>query len=233
MILLDINKLCVSYFSSSISQSAAPSFINFEKKVIKNFTARINSGDRVAVIGPNGSGKTTLLKAIAGHISATSGSIKIHGKLTAQLSISSGLNVNLTGRENFRLKCIYHRIPGSQSDQLLEPLITKLGLETYIDDLVSTYSSGTRAKLVTTFLTIPRGDILILDEWVGAADLAKGNISQAFREILFNSNRGVLFSSHSPSIIKQWATKVWVVTEGELVFEGTPETGISHLKSLG
>ena len=115
---------------------------------------------------------------------------------------------------------------------LLYILVPKVGMHSYIDEPVKTYSTGMRAKLLTTFLAIPGGKILVLDEWVGTADLSRTDTSNFFRETLFDSSQCVIFSSHSPKIINEWATKVWVLNNGELVYEGEPKLGINFLKQV-
>ena len=231
MLLLEINNLCVSYFSQNFSKTN-PNLKNYEREVIKNFTANVYNADRVAIIGSNGSGKSTLLKTISGHIKPSRGNIKIYSKIKSQLSLSSGVNLNITGRDNFYLKCAYKGISKSQSEALLNFLAPKVSMQSYIDDPVHTYSSGMRAKLLTTFLAIPGGKILVLDEWVGTADLSRTDTSNFFTETLFDSTQCVIFTSHSPKIINKWATKVWVLNDGELVYEGDPELGIKFLKQI-
>src|SRR4051812_43720537 len=68
-----------------------------------SFTA--NKGDVIGLVGVNGSGKSTLSNIIAGVIPPTSGSVTADGT-TSIIAISSGLDKQLTGRENIELKCL-------------------------------------------------------------------------------------------------------------------------------
>lgn len=68
-----------------------------------NFT--LKKGRTLGLIGLNGSGKSTLSNIIAGLIPETSGSVKRYGSVSL-LAISEGLNNELTGRENIKLKCL-------------------------------------------------------------------------------------------------------------------------------
>ena len=74
--------------------------------VFENVNFQINDGDRVALTGPNGSGKTTLLRLLAGIYWPTSGSLQVSGSVQTIISLGSGLDPNLTGRENIKRLCL-------------------------------------------------------------------------------------------------------------------------------
>ena len=65
----------------------------------------LKKGESIGIVGINGSGKSTLSNIIAGLGNQTRGTIKINGS-SSILSISAGLNGELTGRENIELKCL-------------------------------------------------------------------------------------------------------------------------------
>ncbi len=56
-----------------------------DKHVIRNFSCRIQGGDRVGLLGPNGAGKSTLLKLILGELQPDSGEIQQGTKLVSSL----------------------------------------------------------------------------------------------------------------------------------------------------
>src|SRR6516165_1730558 len=76
-------------------------------EALKNISFSLHSGDRVGFIGSNGAGKTTLLRALAGIYEPIAGSITIEGAITALLDASQGLNMDLTGYENIRLRALF------------------------------------------------------------------------------------------------------------------------------
>ncbi|HQT47302.1 MAG TPA: ATP-binding cassette domain-containing protein, partial [Acidocella sp.] len=68
----------------------------------------LQSGDRLGLIGSNGAGKTTLLRTMAGIYEPVTGSITLEGRVTALLDPGQGMNFDLTGRENIRLRALFN-----------------------------------------------------------------------------------------------------------------------------
>ncbi|MEJ1730813.1 ATP-binding cassette domain-containing protein, partial [Escherichia coli] len=65
---------------------------------------RLDSGERLGIIGHNGAGKTTLLRVLSGIYHPTSGRAEIHGHSTSLIDISLGIDPEATGRENVTLR---------------------------------------------------------------------------------------------------------------------------------
>jgi len=72
-------------------------------KALKGVSLRINSGERVGVVGKNGAGKSTLLKLIAGVVPGSEGLIKIDGSIQSLFDIGVGLEADASGREIYSL----------------------------------------------------------------------------------------------------------------------------------
>lgn len=72
-------------------------------QALDGLTLEINAGERVGLIGHNGAGKSTLLRALAGIYESPSGKLEIRGEVHALLDPQSGMNIDLTGRENIEL----------------------------------------------------------------------------------------------------------------------------------
>ena len=70
---------------------------------LKDVSFEIQKGDVVGILGTNGSGKSTLSLVLAGISDIDSGSVHVNGE-QALISINTGLNQQLTGLENIRVK---------------------------------------------------------------------------------------------------------------------------------
>jgi ABC-2 type transport system ATP-binding protein/lipopolysaccharide transport system ATP-binding protein len=182
-----------------------------EIEALKNITLSIKQGDRVGLIGMNGSGKSTLLKLCSGALSVQSGSINIDGRVSAQFSMGAGIKRALSGRRNAELKCLYMGTPQRSIAERVEEVRELSQLGGYFELPVATYSAGMRSRLVMSMVKLVRADILILDEWIGAADGSVNRKVNRLQRDLIESASLLICASHSERLIKQWVnTVVWL-----------------------
>jgi ABC-2 type transport system ATP-binding protein/lipopolysaccharide transport system ATP-binding protein len=182
-----------------------------EIAALKDLTLSIKHGDRVGLIGVNGSGKSTLLKLCAGALSVQKGSIDIDGRVSAQFSLGAGIKGALSGRRNAELKCLYMGTPQRTINDRVEEAKALSGLGGYFELPVSSYSAGMRSRLVMSMMRLVRSDILIMDEWIGAADATVNKtLAMLQRELIENASVLVL-ASHSRRVLEAWVkTVVWL-----------------------
>lgn len=179
-----------------------------EIAALRDLTLRLTDGDRVGLIGINGSGKSTLLKLCAGALSVQKGSITIDGRVSAQFSLGAGIRPSLTGRRNAELKCLYMGTPQSSISDRVEDAKELSGLGGYFELPVSTYSEGMRSRLVMSMMRLVRADILIMDEWIGAADATVNDTLAALQRELLQRASIVVLASHSRRVLEAWVDKV-------------------------
>ena len=74
-----------------------------DKPLLKGINLNINQGEVHAIMGPNGSGKSTLLRVITGIYAPDTGAIQVQGRPTLLVSVGTGFQQDLTGRENIYL----------------------------------------------------------------------------------------------------------------------------------
>src|ERR1700691_1554470 len=72
-------------------------------QAVRDLTFAIKRGEVFCIVGENGSGKSTPLQLIAGILQPTSGSIAVHGRVSALLELGAGFNPEFTGRDNVYL----------------------------------------------------------------------------------------------------------------------------------
>lgn len=137
---------------------------------LEDISFRLEEGDRLALIGHNGSGKTTLLRALAGVYSPTTGYIKTCGRISSLLDATLGMEPELTGIENIKLRSLLMGILTQQLSNLIEEVVTFSELEEFIYLPVRTYSSGMILRLAFAICTAKSPEILLMDEWISVGD---------------------------------------------------------------
>lgn len=191
-----------------------------DKVILKNFSIKIERGDRVAFVGPNGVGKTTLLKMLMGQENPDSGEISLGTNLLpavfdqarAQLDPEMSLWESLTGDPDMRVS--------GKADQVLvrgQPKHVVGYLKEFLFDerqaraAVKSLSGGEKARLLLAKLMARESNILVLDEPTNDLDIETLDLLQ---ELLDDYDGTVLLVSHDRDFLDRVATQT-VAMEGD------------------
>ena len=198
-----------------------------EKKAVDSVSFEIKRGEAVALFGKNGAGKSTILKMITGVAYPTDGEILVNGRVSALLELTSGFDVELTGRENIYLK---GQLCGLKDDEIreLEPTIVDFAeIDEYIDQPVRTYSSGMKARLGFAINVNIRPEILIVDEALSVGDKSfKNKCLKKVKEIIEKDNVTLLFVTHAVGTAKEFCDRGIVMKKGKMIFDGDIDESI-------
>jgi lipopolysaccharide transport system ATP-binding protein len=196
-------------------------------EALRDISLSLSSGDRLGFVGSNGAGKTTLLRALAGIYEPVQGSISIDGKVTALLDPGQGMNPELSGRENIRLRGLFDKLSPQEIARLEEDVTEFAELGQFIDLPVRMYSSGMVIRLGFGLATAVRPQILLMDEWLLAGDAAFMAKAKTRLETMVRGAELLVLSSHSAPIILQWCNRVVWMDRGRIKADGPPEEVLS------
>ena len=154
-------------------------------QALRDLTLRFYPGDRVGIIGHNGAGKSTLLKLLAGIYPPTSGTLRVEGKVSALFDLMLGFESEATGWENIRYRgYLQGETPRSLRDKI-QAIAEFTELGRYLDMPVRYYSAGMLVRLAFAISTAIDPEILLVDEVLGAGDLAfQAKARQRLREMM-------------------------------------------------
>ena len=181
----------------------------------------VGRGESLALLGDNGAGKSTALKMITGVCFPTSGTVEVHGRVSALLELSAGFDMKLTGMENIDMRCQLWGLSKEESAALIPEIVEFSELGRYIDQPMRTYSSGMRARLGFAFASSIRPDILVVDEALSVGDRKFARkCRERVRGIMDKENVTVLFVTHSTNMAREFCEKGIVIQHGRSVFGG-------------
>ena len=192
----------------------------------------IRRGEATGIIGRNGSGKSTLLQLIAGTLKPTSGSVSVHGRVSALLELGSGFNPDFTGRENVYLNGAIYGFTRAEMLTRMGEITAFADIGDFIDQPVKTYSSGMMMRLAFAVAVNVQPDVLIIDEALAVGDVFfSQKCFQRIREIV---HRGatLIFVSHDMGAVQSLCDRAILLNQGSVAFDGAPEDCVSRYFNL-
>jgi lipopolysaccharide transport system ATP-binding protein len=193
-----------------------------DKNAVDGVSFTLQEGDRLGLIGSNGAGKTTLLQLLAGISEPTSGTLEVHGKVTAIFTVGLGLREELSGVENIYVEGELQGRSREQTRAVLDEIVDFAELGEFIDRPVRTYSTGMKARLAFSTIVHIEPEILIIDEALSVGDARfAGKASRKMRELTARG-RILVVVSHSMGSIVQMCTRCLWLDSGAVRGEGAP-----------
>jgi ATP-binding cassette subfamily F protein uup len=175
-----------------------------ERTIIKDFSLRIQRGDRIGLVGANGSGKTTLLKLLTGELPPDDGTVTLaktlHGVMIDQqrslLAPEKRVrDVLAEGGDWIDVRGVRKHIQGYLKDFLFDP-----GL---VDARIGTLSGGERSRLLLAREFARKSNLLVLDEPTNDLDLETLDLLQ---EVIADYDGTVLIVSHDRDFLDRTVT---------------------------
>jgi len=182
------------------------------KTLVRNFSAQVQRGDKIALVGPNGCGKTTLLKLMLGQLNADSGRVHVGTKLEiayfdqhrAELDPERTVMDNLAeGKQEVMVNGKPRHVLGYLQDFLFHP---KRAMTP-----VRALSGGERNRLLLARLFLKPSNLLILDEPTNDLDV---ETLELLEELIDSYQGTVLLVSHDREFVDNTVTECWIF-EGE------------------
>lgn len=193
-------------------------------KALDAVSFRVAKGELVGIVGTNGSGKSTLLKIISGALVPTGGSVLADRSKIQLLTLGTGFDPELTGRENVYLNGAIIGYEKKFIDENYSRIVHFAELEGFMEEKVRNYSTGMVSRLgfaIATARETP--EILILDEVLSVGDLFFRKKSEARIREMIHGGSTVLIVSHSPSVIRGNCTRAIWLDKGRLRADGRPD----------
>jgi ABC-2 type transport system ATP-binding protein len=179
-------------------------------------------------LGANGAGKSTTIRTLLGLLKPQSGRVHLFGrevrahrlsvlKRVGALIESPSLYKHLNGYDNLAIACLYLNLPKSRIGEVLE----LVNLQHAAGKKVKQYSTGMKQRLGLAVALLNDPELLILDEPVNGLDPTGMIEIRNIIQELHSRGKTIFLSSHILSEIEKIATRVGIIKDGEMVFQGT------------
>jgi ABC-type polysaccharide/polyol phosphate transport system ATPase subunit len=199
-----------------------------KRTVLDGVAARIERGEKVALIGPNGSGKSTLLKVIAHVLVPTRGAVHIDGTVAPLIELGVGFEPELSLIDNI---VYYGVLLGHDEDEVkanIEGILEFAELSEVRDEPTKTLSSGMAARLGFAIATQFRPDILLLDEVLSVGDERFRRKCAARLERFWDAHSTIVVVSHDMAYVLRTCERVVWLDHGMVHFDGPAAEGVER-----
>jgi ABC-2 type transport system ATP-binding protein len=189
----------------------------------------VQPGDIYGFLGPNGAGKTTAMRMLLGLLHPDEGEVRLFGRdplreLPEALDGVAGFVETphfypyLSGRANLEL---FATLDGGDAASRVEQVLETVGLERRSADRVGGYSMGMRQRLGLAVSLLRDPKLLILDEPTNGLDPGGMRDMRGLIRELAAAGMTIFLSSHLLAEVEELCTRVAVIREGRVVYEGS------------
>jgi len=203
-------------------------------RAVDGIDLRISPGEIYGFLGPNGAGKSTTVHMLTTLLPPTAGRATVAGydivkegpKVRAAIGAAlqeTALDPFLTGREHLRLQSSLHGIRGATRQELIDRLLTRVGLTSAGDRKIRTYSGGMKRRLDLALSLIHSPSILFLDEpTTGLDPQSRTALWEEVGRLARDEGVTVFLTTQYLEEADVLADRVGIIDHGRIVAEGTP-----------
>lgn len=221
------------------------SFKRGERVIYDNIDVMIRRGKITAFMGPSGTGKTTLLRLIGGQLKPEQGKILLDGKDIAKMSRkelfnararmgmlfqSGALFTDMSVYENIAFPIRAHtKLPENLIRETVGLKLEAVGLRGAEDLMPSELSGGMNRRVALARAIALDPELIMYDEpFAGQDPIVMGVLTRLIRSLREALDLTTIIVSHDVEETLSIADYIYVVAEGKVQGEGTPEQLRKH-----
>jgi ABC-type multidrug transport system ATPase subunit len=199
-----------------------------QKRGLTPTSFNVVKGELIAIVGHNGAGKSTLLKMLANWIIPDGGTVMIDGvnlKNRSEIVRKVGFipeEPNLfdffSVEYNLKLFALLTQTPFLR----VEAILGEFNLLQFRKSRVQALSKGLKQRVNIGRALLADPPLLILDEPTSGLDFEMTREIYRLLNTMHDAGKTIIFTSHRPEEIRNLATRIMVLHEGNLIFDGSP-----------
>ncbi|TMW53490.1 hypothetical protein DOY81_001426 [Sarcophaga bullata] len=217
------------------------------KTILHEVNGEFKSHELTAIMGPSGAGKTTLLNLIAGfggsnytgeiNVNQTPRNLRLFRKMSRYIMQNDVIDPHFTVMESM-LFAAHLKLGNSLTKQekleVIEEILNMLRLQNAAHTKSVRLSGGERKRLCIALELVNNPPVVFLDEpTTGLDDLSSTQCIQLLQR-LAHAGRTIICSIHTPPAkLFEMFDKVYMLAEGECVYQGSVRNIVPYLKEIG
>jgi ABC-2 type transport system ATP-binding protein len=203
-----------------------------DRWAVKDLSFEVGRGEVFGFLGPNGAGKTTTVRMLAGMIEPTDGQAWVGGvdlsggadavrSRIGLLTETPGLYERMTAAGNLHFHGRLHGLPGAKRQERVRDCLELVGLWARRDDLVSSFSKGTKQRLAIARAILHEPLAVFLDEPTSGLDPESARDVRGIIRDLREAGRAVFLCTHNLDEARRLCDRVAIFRRSVLRL-GTP-----------
>ncbi|MEO6974318.1 MAG: ABC transporter ATP-binding protein [Gallionella sp.] len=199
-----------------------------KKRGLAPTSFEVAKGELIAIVGHNGAGKSTLLKMLASWILPDSGDVTIDGidlknrtavvRKVGFIPEDPNLFDFFSVEYNLKLFAALSRTPM----QRVEEILREFNLFPFRKSRIQALSKGLKQRVNIGRALLADPPVLILDEPTSGLDFEMTREIYRLLNSMHDAGKTILFTSHRPEEIRNLATRIIVLHDGSMIFDGPP-----------
>ncbi len=190
---------------------------------------KVNKGEFIAIVGHNGAGKSTLLKILGSWILPDSGQVLVDGidlknrlafvKLVGFVPETPNLFDFFSVEYNLKLFAGFFQVPSSRIEEILK----EFDLLPFRKKRIQVLSKGLKQRVSIGRSLLADPPVMLFDEPTVGLDFEMTKEVYRLLKSIHAQGKTIIFTSHRPEEIRTLATRILVLHQGNMVFDGPPD----------
>lgn len=210
-----------------------------KKQVLHNIDTSFYEGERIAIVGNNGAGKSSLIKLIAGIVKPTYGEVTIlDHQATSASPEKLGKYVSYvyqnpdemfiedSVKREIELFLKARKVPNYE--ETVEAILRDFNLSELKERDARLLSGGQKRRVSLAIAAAMQPHIILLDEPTANLDIATKKHVVHMLETLKEHVKTVIIATHDMQLVAEWATRIIVMHNGEIIADGNKHAIFSN-----
>ena len=210
---------------------------------LKDLNIEVKRGSTFGFLGPNGAGKTTTVRILSGLLKPSAGQASVCGydvnkqrdeikAITGLLPEAPGLYSKLSAVEFLEFIGALNDMSGDVLRNRIDSLLGILGLEGRQNDLLESYSSGMKQKVLVASTILHEPQLVFLDEPTSRLDpAASALVKEMILAMAKETDTTFFICTHMTDFAEDVCEVIGILNEGILTTLGTPQEIIKNAEA--